>query len=84
MFKVAVLSILVLLSGCTLYNNRAMPVEVASIPNDCVNESAIVRWLEAMESQEKGILINGGVYAQEQRAIKYKKWQIKYVCNVVG
>jgi len=72
-----------LLSGCALYNNRAMPTEVSIIPNDCANEGAIIKWLEAMEKQEKGVLIDEGVYAQEQRAIKHKKWQIKYICNPV-
>jgi hypothetical protein len=85
MLKIATTVIaLSVLSGCTLYNNRAMPVEVSIIPNDCANESAIIRWLESMERQEKGMLIDGGVYAQEQRAIKHKKWQIKYICNAAG
>ena len=82
MFKVAVLSSLVLLGGCSVYNDRSIPTEVSLIPNDCANQRAILDWLEYQEKQSLGLLSNEGIYNREQRAIKHKKWDIKYNCNL--
>ena len=81
MFKVAVLSSLVLLSGCSVYNDRSIPSAVTSMPRDCANQRAIVDWLEYQERQKQGMLTNGVVYAEDQRAIKHHKWRFKYICN---
>jgi hypothetical protein len=81
MFKVAVMSSLVLLSGCSVYNDRSIPSAVTSMPRDCANERAILDWLDYQAEQKRGWLTNGEVYAQDQRTIKYHKWRFKYICN---
>ncbi len=81
MFKVAVLSSLVLLGGCSVYNDRNIPSAVTTMPRDCANERAILDWLDYQAGQERGMFTNEEVYAQDQRSIKYHKWRFKYICN---
>jgi len=85
MFKTAILtSYFVLLSGCSLYNDRSIPTEVSIMPNDCANQRMMLNWLEYQIGQEQSLLSNKGIYAREQRALKHKKWDFKYACNPVN
>jgi hypothetical protein len=83
MFKIVALSSLILLSGCSVYNDRSIPTDVSIMPNDCANQRAILNWLEYQERQEVGLLSNKGSYAREQSAIKHKKWTIITQCNPI-
>jgi hypothetical protein len=84
MFKVVVLSSLVLLGGCMVYNDRSIPSAVTSMPRDCANERAILDWLDYQSGQERGMFTNEEAYAQDQRTIKYHKWRFKYICSSVN
>lgn len=71
----------IFLNGCAVYNDRTPPIEVTVIPNDCNNRDAILRWLNSQANQEQALLTNDRVYAQHQKAIKRKIWDIKYNCT---
>jgi len=77
--KILILGI-VFLSGCAVYNDRTLPVEVTVIPSDCNNRDAILRWLEAQAKQEQALLTSDKLYAYQQKAIKRKIWDVKYHC----
>ena len=84
MFKIAILSSLVLLSGCSVYNDRNIPSAVTTMPRDCANERAILDWLDYQTKQDRGMFTNEDAYVQDQRAIKYHKWRFKYICNTTS
>ena len=58
MFKLLGLVSFVLLSGCTVYNDRSVPVEVSIMPNDCANQQAIQNWLNYQIKQEPALLMD--------------------------
>jgi hypothetical protein len=67
--------IVLLLAGCSnLRPNLSPPVDVSLIPNDCVNQERIVRWLE---SQSKG------EWNENIAQIRARIWHIRYSCNLL-
>jgi uncharacterized protein YceK len=69
------LLIVLLLSGCgSVQPKLSPPVDVSLIPNDCVNQERIVRWLE---SQSKG------EWNEHVAQIRARIWHIRYSCNLV-
>jgi len=83
MFKLLSLVSFVLLSGCTVYNDRSIPVEVSIMPNDCANQQAIQNWLNYQIKQEPALLMDKELYVQQQRVLKHKKWELTSHCNSV-
>jgi|SaaInlV_150m_DNA_3_1039698.scaffolds.fasta_scaffold16175_4 hypothetical protein len=80
--RILVLSALfTLASGCAVYNDRTIPIEVSVIPNDCVNKKAIIRWLNAQEAQTQAMLTTDRQYEIQRKNIKHKIWSIKYHCS---
>ena len=69
------LLIVLLLTGCSnLRPNLSPPVDVSLIPNDCVNQERIVRWLE---SQSKG------EWNENIAQMRARIWHIRYSCNLL-
>jgi hypothetical protein len=69
------LLIVLLLAGCSnLQPKLSPPVDMSLIPNDCVNQDRVIRWLE---SQSKG---EWNEYVSQVRA---RIWHIRYNCNLL-
>jgi len=68
-------------SGCTIYNNRSIPTSVEIMSDNCMNQKAILGWLNQQERQEQGLLTSDEVYENNKRAIKHHKWRIQSICN---
>ena len=79
MFKVFLFSVLVVLAGCSTTNYQIMtPTETSNIPIDCWNRKNIINWLEQqLQFAEKDAKSNEA----NIKAIKYKIWEIRTVCN---
>jgi type IV pilus biogenesis protein CpaD/CtpE len=76
--KTAILSALIVatLSGCA---NVQPPVDVQIIPNDCANQTRIIRWLE---DQARAVSSNSSPqYRQYHAQVKNRIWLLRYNCN---
>ena len=70
MKRCAVLLILAL-TGCA---SVTPPVDVSLIPNDCANQSRIIRWLENQTHKE---------WSEHVAQIKARIWHLRSICNPV-
>jgi hypothetical protein len=78
MKRVAFLVSVLILSGCA---NVQPPVDVSIIPNDCANQTRIIRWLE---DQARAVSsVNNDQYRQYHAQIKTRIWLFRYNCNPV-
>ena len=59
------------------------PVDVAMIPNDCANQTAITRWLENTARASKSPLQTQAQYEQQISSVKARMWSLRYHCNRV-
>jgi len=72
--------LLVTLVGC---GSMPPPVDVNMVPNDCSNQTAVVRWLEDQSRFDPPPLANKDQYAQHRSAIRNRIWRLRYTCNPV-
>lgn len=76
--KLIALVLALVLTGCA---NIQPPVDVRLIPDDCTNQTRIVRWLE---DQARAVSSNSNPQYQQYHAqIKTRIWLIRYNCNPV-
>ncbi len=73
-----ILAITLVLAGCSTQSYRMLtPYEVANVPVDCLNRSAIVNYLES----QKNFKPTTEREHEQVDALKYKLWQIRAVCQ---
>jgi hypothetical protein len=64
------------LVGCA---NVQPPVDVQLIPDDCANQTRIIRWLE---DQAQAVSKNSSTeYRQYHAQVKNRIWMLRYRCN---
>lgn len=64
------------LVGCA---NVQPPVDVQLIPDDCANQTRIIRWLE---DQAQAVSRNSSTeYRQYHAQVKNRIWMLRYRCN---
>lgn len=69
-----------MLAGCA---QTRQPVDVALVPNDCANRTAIIRWLESQAQLPKPTFESEQAHEQTRSAIKARIWGIRYTCQPV-
>ena len=70
--------IALLVVGCA---NTTPPIDVALIPNDCANRTAIERWLESQTKLNKPFNWSQAEYDQYRSQIKARMWNLRYHCQ---
>lgn len=81
MDRIFLLLVVTSLIGCAPIPRQ--PVDVAMIPNDCVNQIAITRWLESLARAPKSPLQTQAQYEQNISSVKARMWNLRYHCNAV-
>jgi len=81
MNKVFSIMIVMALVGCAPIPRQ--PVDVALIPNDCANQTAITSWLESTAKAQKSLLQSQAQYEQNISSVKARMWSFRYHCNPV-
>ena len=78
--KTALLSALLslMLLGCA---NVQPPVDVQIIPDDCANQTRIIRWLE--DQAQAVSTRTTPEYRQYHAQVKTRIWLLRYRCNPV-
>jgi len=70
--------LIVAVAGCA---NVRPPVDVMLIPNDCVNQTAIVNWLEEQGKISPSMFSDKDQYARHRASIRQRIWNMRYTCN---
>ena len=69
----------VLVAGCA--QAPRMPVDVALVPNDCVNQQRITAWLEDVAATPRPPYLSQRDYDTQISAVKTKLWSVRYHCQ---
>jgi hypothetical protein len=68
-------------AGCT--TNRAPPVDVRLVPNDCVNRQLIINYLSEQAALPRGTLESQQDYERTRAEIRQRIWTMRYYCQPV-
>ena len=62
---------------------RPMPIDVAIMPDDCANRSAIARWIESQDLIPRQSFQSEQDYARQRSQIRHRLWTLRYNCQPV-
>lgn len=71
-----------MLSGC-VSPNISPPLDTSLVPNDCLNQTQLYRYLEHHAQQPKQYLESEQQYEHRKGQYKARMWHIRYNCNRV-
>lgn len=81
MKSIALVMAMACVAGCA--NNRAPPVDVRLIPNDCVNRQLIIDYLTEQAALPRGHLESQKDYERTRAEIRSRIWTMRYYCQPV-
>ena len=76
-YPILVMSMLGLV-GCA---NPQRPVDVALIPNDCMNKTQIANWMQTQANLPRQLMETEAEYVQSRAAYKTRLWSVRYTCD---
>ena len=80
MNKISIILLVLLTQGCTTYSMSRVPDEVAVLPTDCANKTAIERFLIERSESPKATLQTNEEYNRGKSYYKTALWQLRYNC----
>ena len=81
MMKILATLVAVATVGCASVPSR--PIDVALVPNDCANQTAILKWLEQTARAPQSRFQSGEAYERNVTMVKARMWDLRYHCNIV-
>jgi len=73
-----IIALSVVLTGCA---NVQPPLDVSSIPNDCANQHAIIRYLDKVANTPRQTLESQEDYENSRRSYRARAWHVRAKCN---